>query len=76
VPPCDVIGVHHSGSWYDVLQPRRQSGLAARAAPIDGQDDRSVPSSPVFTELYEGGSDNGQQLRTPRPGFGLITGKL
>jgi hypothetical protein len=76
MPPGDVIGMHHSGSSDHALQPRRQGGLATRAAPIDSQDDRPVTGSSVFAELYEGRSDHGQQLRTPRPSFRLITGKL
>jgi hypothetical protein len=76
MPPGDVIGMHHSGSSDYALQPRRQGGLATRAAPIDSQDDRPVTGSSVFAELYEGRSDHGQQLHTPRPSFRLITGKL
>jgi hypothetical protein len=75
VPPGDVVGMHDGRSRHDILQPRRQRGLAAGTAPVHGQDHRTTMSAFTLTRTHHGGRDNRQTLRTPRPCFGLLMGK-
>lgn len=62
--------MHDGRSRDDVMQPRRQRGLATGTAPVHGQDYRAAYA---FTApgQQRSGRDGRKSLRTPWPGFGL-----
>lgn len=74
VPPGDVVGMHDGRPRDRVPQPRGQCGLAAGAAPVHGQHDRTVTGAPGLAELQQDGGDIGDQFSMPPPGFGLVWG--
>ena len=75
MPPGDVIGVHDRRSRHGLPEPRRQRRLAAGTAAVHGHHDRPVPGPSVPAEPHHGAGHLADQLRTPRPRFGLLRSK-